>query len=229
VRVVPSITLCSVLLLGTIVVAVAQVEPTSSAARQSLAGKIVVLDPGHAVLNPAGKIINPGARARRGAYERDVVLSVAEKLVPLLEAQGARVFLTRTSGNPWRVTANGKHADNRSRAIFANTMQADAYVRLHCDWNRNRKYKGFTTFYFRWGSRRLAKTLHEAIADAIPGHVDHGLRRRTFVSVTSTMPAVLLELGVLSHKEEGPELASDGYQTRLAEAISNGLVDYFKQ
>jgi len=202
---------------------------------QPLAGRVIVLDPGHAVLNEKGKIINPGSRARRGlpagrqgVWERDVVLDVAEKLAPLLEAQGARVYMTRTRSNPWRHSLQGKQADNRARAIFANTMRADAYVRLHCDWNRYRKFKGFTTFYYRWGSRRLAKCLHRALDKSIPGRTDHGMHRRTFVSVTTTMPAVLLELGVLSNRKEGADLAGDGYKARLAEAISNGLVDYFE-
>ncbi len=201
---------------------------TKTAVPQPLAGKIIVLDPGHAVLDAKGRMINPGSRARRGVWERDVVLDVAEKLVPLLEAQGAKVFMTRTRSNPWRYSLQSKQADNRARAIFANTMRADAYVRLHCDWNRSRKFKGFTTFYYRWGSRRLARTMHRALDKAIPGRTDHGVKRRTFVSVTTTMPAVLIELGVLSHKKEGADLARDGYKTRLAEGLSKGLVDYFE-
>jgi N-acetylmuramoyl-L-alanine amidase len=195
---------------------------------QPLAGRIIVIDPGHAVMNDAGKIINPGAKARRGVLERDVVLEVADRLVPLLEAQGAKVFLTRTRGNPWRYSAQDRHSDNRARAIFANTMRADVYVRLHCDWNRSRKFKGYTVYYFRWGSRRLAKTLDKAFVEALPGHKNNGLHRRPFVSVTSSMPTVLLEMGVLSYKPEGKDLGSDGYQTRLAQAISTGLVNYFK-
>ena len=174
------------------------------------------------------RLINPGARARRGVWERDVVLSVAEKLMPLLEAQGAKVYMTRTQSNPYRYTATGKHSDNRARAILANTLQVDAYVRLHCDWNRNKKFKGHTTYYFRWGSRRLAKSLRHAIAESFPERRDHGIHRRTFVSVTTTMPAVLLEMGVLSNKKEGVDLGTDGYQTRMSEAISTGLVDYFQ-
>jgi N-acetylmuramoyl-L-alanine amidase len=192
-----------------------------------LAGKVIVLDPGHAVKNDSDKIINPGSYGRGGVEERDVVLEVAEKLVPLLEAQGAKVYLTRTKSNVWRYSLKGRRADNRSRAIFANSLRANAYVRLHCDWNRNKKFKGFTTYYFRWGSRRLAACLDRSMAEALPGHIDRGLHRRTFVSVTTTMPTVLLEMGVLSNRKEGKDLGSDNYQNRLAQAISNGLVRYF--
>ncbi len=201
----------------------------SAPVHQPLADKIIVLDPGHAVKNAAGKIINPGASGRHGVLERDVNLDVADKLIPLLEAQGAKMYSTRTHGNAWRYSPQSRHADNRARAIFANTMRADAYVRLHCDWNRSKKFKGFTTYYYRWGSRRLAKSIDRALAMALPGHVDRGLHRRTFVSVTASMPTVLLELGVLSNRQEGKDLGNDAYQTRLAQAISAGLVDYFER
>ena len=129
----------------------------SSAVAKPLTGKVILLDPGHATLNDWGVLINPGARARHGVWERDVALKVSAKVVPLLEAQGAKVFMTRTPDNPWRYSSQRKQADNRARAVFANIVRAQAYVRIHCDWYRSRQFKGFTTYYYRWGSRELAK------------------------------------------------------------------------
>jgi len=195
----------------------------------ALAGKVILIDPGHAVLNEQGWIINPGARAaRHGAWERDVALSVSEKIVPILEAQGAKVIKTRTSDNPWRYSRR-KQADNRARAIIANVLRVHAYVRIHCDWNRSRQFKGFTTFYYRWGSRELAKCIREAMVEALPGHRDNGLHRRSFVSVTARMPAVLVELGVLSYRPEAKDLASDAFQNTLAQAVATGITAYFRQ
>jgi N-acetylmuramoyl-L-alanine amidase len=224
------VTLKSAILLGLLLipgVGVPGYSSDSPLVHKPLAGKTIVLDPGHAVMNENGKIINPGARARRGALERDVVLNVAEKLAPLLEAQGARVYMTRTPQNAWRYSRD-RHSDNRSRAIFANVLRGQAYVRLHCDWNRNKRFKGFTTYYYRWGSRRLGKSIRKALVQGLKPHRDNGLHRRSFVSITARMPSVLIELGVLSYKPEGKELGLDAYQTRLAQAISNGIVDYFE-
>lgn len=196
-------------------------------ASRPLTGKIIVLDPGHAVLDEAGHIINPGARARVfGALERDVALSVGAKLVPLLEAQGAKVYMTRTPTNPWRYSLR-KRADNRSRAIFANALRAHAYVRLHCDWNRSKKLKGFTIYYYRWGSRSLAKSIERSFVHHLPTHEDNNLHRRSFVSSTAKMPAVLVEMGFLSNKTEGKELGTDAYQNQLAESIADGIAAYF--
>lgn len=201
---------------------------TAGASPKTLEGKIVVLDPGHAVKNDVDKIINPGARARRGVYERDVVLSVAETIAPLLEAQGAKVYMTRTEANPWRY-GYSQHADNRGRAIFANVVHADVYVRIHCDWNRNRRFKGFTTYYYRWGSRRLAQAVEQALGKALPTHRNNGIKRRSFVSTSAHMPAILLELGVLSNKTEGKELSQGGFQSHLAMSVAEGIIDYFER
>jgi N-acetylmuramoyl-L-alanine amidase len=194
-----------------------------------LRGKVIVLDPGHAVKNVAGRLINPGAKSRRTqVLERDINLNVAETMAPLLEAQGAKVYMTRTRANPWRYGYSSQ-TDNRGRAILANLVRADAYLRIHCDWNRDRRFKGFTTFYYRWGSRDLAKSIHNAMAKARPNYRDNGLRRRSFVSVSAQMPAVLAELGVLSNNTEGKDLAQDAQQAQLAMALTEGLIDYFRK
>jgi N-acetylmuramoyl-L-alanine amidase len=199
----------------------------AAAPGKPLQGKVLVLDPGHAVMNDAGKIINPGARARRGVYERDVALNVAETVAPLLEAQGAKVYMTRTRDNPWRY-GYSPQADNRGRAVLANIVRADAYVRIHCDWNKDRRFKGFTTYYFRWGSRALAEAIQQALKNALPGHRDNGIKRRSFVSASAQMPAVLIELEVLSNRTEGRELAQGGFQAHLAMAVAEGIIDYFQ-
>jgi N-acetylmuramoyl-L-alanine amidase len=200
----------------------------AAAPLKTLEGKVLVLDAGHAVKNDAGKIINAGAQARHGVLERDVALNVAETMAPLLEAQGAKVYMTRTRTNPWRY-GYSPSGDNRGRAILANMVRADAYIRIHVDWNRDRRFKGFTIYFYRWGSRELAEAIHQAMANALPGHRDNGIKRRSFVSVSSHMPAVLVELGVLSNKAEGKELAEEAHQSHLAMAMSEGVVDYFRK
>jgi len=191
-----------------------------------LAGKVIVLDPGHAAKNDAGAIINPGAQARHnGPRERDVALAVSSRIVPLLEAKGAKVYMTRTPANPWRYN-DQRLGDNRARAIFANLLRANAYVRLHCDWNRSRQFKGHTTYYFHWGSRSLAVAVNEALNKAMTEQRDNGVHRRSFVSVTAHMPTALVEMGVLSYKPEGKALGDAAYQDKLAQAIADGITAY---
>ncbi len=191
----------------------------AAASSKPLEGRVVVLDPGHAVKNDAGKIINPGAKGSGGVLERDVNLRVVETIAPLLEAQGAKVYRYSYS----------QQADNRGRAILANMVHADAYIRIHSDWNRDKRFKGFTTFFYRWGSRPLAEAVHDALAKSLPGHRDNGIKRRSFVSASAHMPAVLIELGVLSNKVEGKELMQEEHDSHLAMAVTEGIIEYFQK
>ena len=43
------------------------------------------------------------------------------------------------------------------------------------------------------------------------------------------MPAVLVELGVLSNRLEGKELAQDAHQSHLAMAVAEGIIEYFQK
>ena len=40
------------------------------------------------------------------------------------------------------------------------------------------------------------------------------------------MPSVLVELGFLTHKKEGPLLSQKSYQNKLAQSIYDGLIKY---
>ena len=87
--------------------------------------------------------------------------------------------------------------------------------------------------YHRGGDMSRAaqgdKVDHQAMANALPGHRNNGIKRRSFVSASAHMPSVLVELGVLSHRLEGKELAQDAHQAHLAMAVTEGIVNYFER
>ncbi|WP_353662814.1 N-acetylmuramoyl-L-alanine amidase [Hydrogenimonas sp. SS33] len=57
--------------------------------------------------------------------------------------------------------------------------------------------------------------------------VDNGVRKAPFwVLVGAQMPAVLIEIGYITHPVEGPHLFNSTYQRLLAEGIANGLESY---
>ena len=57
---------------------------------------------------------------------------------------------------------------------------------------------------------------------------DGGVREAPFwVLVGATMPAVLIELGYISHPDEGKLLGKNEYQNALANGIANGVDAYF--
>jgi N-acetylmuramoyl-L-alanine amidase len=72
-------------------------------------------------------------------------------------------------------------------------------------------------------SSRLAYAVHEALI-AETGAVDRGVQQAPFyVLMGLEAPAVLVEVGFISHPEEGLLLAEPGYQAKLAAAITAGV------
>lgn len=76
---------------------------------------VVVLDPGHG----GG---DTGAIATGGRTEKDVALELAQRLAPLLEAQGLKVVLTRTGDSTVSLL---------QRTALANFNQADLFLSIH--------------------------------------------------------------------------------------------------
>jgi N-acetylmuramoyl-L-alanine amidase len=130
-------------------VAPASVIPTAKAPTHSLrpspvpslAGRTVVIDPGHngrnaaasAVINqlvPAGGFQKPcdttGTETDAGYPEYAFTLEVADRAAILLRLEGARVLLTRT-------TSSGVGPCVNVRAAIGNDAHADAAISIHAD------------------------------------------------------------------------------------------------
>ncbi|WP_373044721.1 N-acetylmuramoyl-L-alanine amidase [Vulgatibacter sp.] len=72
-------------------------------------------------------------------------------------------------------------------------------------------------------SSQLAYVLHEAIVKGTGGH-DRGVRQAPFfVLEGAQMPAVLLEVGYISHRTEARRLADAEQQERIARAVARGI------
>ena len=91
----------------------------------------MVLDPGH-----GGE--DPGARGVDGTPEKDVVLDVARRLRPLLEARGYRVVLTRD---------RDVFVSLEERAVRANALRADLFVSIHANASLDPEAAGIETYY----------------------------------------------------------------------------------
>jgi N-acetylmuramoyl-L-alanine amidase len=73
------------------------------------------------------------------------------------------------------------------------------------------------------GSSRLAYSIHERLVTAL-GAEDHGVKQAPFyVLAGARMPAVLLEVGFISHEEESAKLRRRDYRDRIADAVADGV------
>jgi N-acetylmuramoyl-L-alanine amidase len=79
------------------------------------------------------------------------------------------------------------------------------------------------------GSSRLAYAVHERLVAAL-GAEDRGVRQAPFyVLAGARMPAILLEVGFISHEDEGTRLRSREYQEKVAAAVADGVAAFRTQ
>ena len=93
--------------------------------------KTVVIDPGH-----GGK--DPGAISRKGVKEKDVNLKISRLLKKQLESKGFKVHLTRSTD---------VFLTLRQRVEIAKERDADLFISVHANANRNRKVNGVEVYY----------------------------------------------------------------------------------
>lgn len=75
-------------------------------------------------------------------------------------------------------------------------------------------------------SRNLAELVQSQLVEAT-GAVDRGVKQNLFYVIrNSRIPAILVELGFVTHAEEGRLLMQRDYQTKLANALADAVLEF---
>jgi N-acetylmuramoyl-L-alanine amidase len=174
----------------------------------------IVIDAGH-----GGK--DPGAAGASGMNEKEYTLSLSKKIYELLKQNPMfEPYVTRTDDT---------FVDLLDRAQLANDLKADAFISLHANFFKDPQVTGTETYYYFDNSLKLAQVVHEHILSAL-GFKDRGVRNNQLKVISHTnMPAILLELGYITNKNQEADMLSSDGQTRTAQAIVDGLKQYFVQ
>lgn len=200
------------------------VNTSSTILVSPLHGKTIVLDPGHGGMDS-------GATAG-GYLEKDINLSVGLKLRDLLESYGAKVIMTRDTDTFIELSA---------RAQVSNDAKADAFVSLHTNSADTFSLaSGIETYYYEQPdpdhppavtlaqSSRLASEVENSLL-AATGAVDRGAKGNNYAVLRENeRPAILVELGFITNDLERARLVSSSYQQTEAQAVLDGLNQYFQ-
>ena len=180
---------------------------------------VVVLDPGHGE-STAGKR-SPDGSIREYAFNRDV----AQKMKDLLEDEGIEVLLT---------VEDNSDPSLASRCETANNSDADIFVSIHGnafgngrDWTSP---SGWEIYHYHGCvlSNQLAKSISKANFPRI-GILNRGIKTANFYVIKNTyMPAVLIEHGFYTNKEEGELMKSDEWQEQAAQYDVEGIMNFLK-
>jgi len=218
----------------------------------------VVIDAGH-----GGK--DNGASCCEDRKEKEIVLSVAQRLKDRLERLDYQVYMTRDDDTFVKLP---------KRTEFANQKNADIFVSIHANAAPNKKlakiFRGLETYYLSPAQTQRAKEAAEKENSVVLEKADYytknayislinrekiveshklgldinrymlrnlqehygevedgGVKPANFwVLVGALMPAVLVEIGYITHPKEGENLEKKYYQKLLAKGIAEGIERY---
>ncbi|MBR2773377.1 MAG: N-acetylmuramoyl-L-alanine amidase [Selenomonadaceae bacterium] len=185
--------------------------------------KVIVLDPGH-----GGS--DSGAIGPSGVTEKYVALEVSLKARDLLTASGYQVVMTRTTDVDVAAPGVPDSTELQARVDKA-PSNAALFISVHCNAFSNGKANGMETYHAPTAVQgaRLARLLNEEL-ERLGGLNNRGVKAARFYVMThSQCPASLIELGFITNPNEERLLASDDYQHKLAQAITNAVNRYFNQ
>jgi N-acetylmuramoyl-L-alanine amidase len=183
--------------------------------RRPLAGRTIVLDPGHPPL---------GAKGPSGLQEPVATLAVAQQAKALLERAGATALLTRTDSTP---------LDLFPRTRFAEEHDADVLVSIHAnalpDGVNPFVNNGTSVYYFHPRSAALARALDRALVAEL-GLRDLGMGRGDYALVRNPwMPSALTEGLFMMIPEQEAMLGSREGRLRYARGIVRGIEEFLRE
>ncbi len=193
-----------------------------------LTGKVIILDAGHG--GPDG-----GADAA-GVVEKEIALSVTEKLRDYLQQQGALVIMTRETDTDLAGDTQGirnrKSKDLRKRVELINESEADLFISLHLNSFPSSRWSGAQTFYsLRYEeNERVAKFIQRELRENL-GNTTREARPigNVYLMKYAKKPGVLVEVGFLSNAVERKNLTNKVYQNQIAASIYKGVMRYFTE
>ena len=190
-------------------------RPPRLSVADPLQGRRVALDPGHPPL---------GATGPTGLHEAEANLAVALRLRTMLQAAGARVFMTRTTDTA---------VDLWSRVASADSSGAELLVSIHNnalpDGVNPFTNNGTSVFYNQPRSLRLAAEIQRSLVRRLK-LPDLGISRADLAVVRPTwMPAVLCEGMFLILPDQEVRLRSAAGQRLYARGVLEGIRGFLRE
>jgi N-acetylmuramoyl-L-alanine amidase len=191
-------------------------KPPEISEDNPLENRKIVIDPGH-----GGEY--PGAVGPGDIHERDVVLAMGKYLRDMLKERGAEVLMTREED---------VDVDLYERVNLAVKENADLFISIHANAHAEGAdaidYHGHMTLYNFAYNQKLAEIMLDNLTERM------GLPKKTVwqrnnlaVLRRPQVPSVLVETAFLMHPEDNWYLLTPEYQKEFAEAMMDGIVEYF--
>lgn len=204
----------------------------ANTAKDPLAGKNIVIDPGHGG-------IDPGTNDGGIFLEKDINLQISLKLKDILESRNSNVELTRSSDisldNQNNLSSSRHKRDLLARITRFNSGKYDLFISIHVNRSSNNRAIGPLVLYSSNfpSSGILAASIQESLNKHIKTELKVDTKRKPvrssdFILKYANIPGVIVEAGFISNPHEKKLLLNESYQAKLVQSICKGIENYFK-
>lgn len=174
----------------------------------------ILLDAGHGPATPGKR--SPDGKLLEFSFNSAVVGMVHHYLL----SEGVEVVFSHSTNRDVPLT---------ERTTLANKLNVDAFVSIHAnafgnEWNAA---QGIETYIYPKASKQseaLADVIHTSLIAACR-RKDRGIKTANFAVLRDTkMPAILVECGFMTNREEADLLLQKAYRQQCARAIAFGIL-----
>ncbi len=189
---------------------------------------LVVIDAGHGGEDPGKVGVNE-------VLEKDINLLIARKLGEYLESQGIQVELLREedAGLNDADASNKRVQDLQRRCRRIHELEPVCTVSIHQNSYPESSVKGAQVFYYTHSEE--GKILAQYIQTELVRQLDPGNHRQAKGNTTyyllkkTDVPLAIVECGFLSNPQEAELLTQGDYQTQVAKAVGDGILEYLTE
>jgi N-acetylmuramoyl-L-alanine amidase len=193
--------------------------------------KVIVIDPGH-----GGE--DGGAIGINGTLEKDLNLLISDDLSELFQFAGYEVIPTRTE-DIMLYDKNANHIgrkkilDLAARLEIAKNATPDLFVGIHMNSFPQEKYSGLTVYYSDKAqeSSLVAEALHQDVRSYLQPDNNREIKsgRNIYLLERASYPAILVECGFLSNRQECELLSTEEYRQKLTFVIFSSLASFLEE
>lgn len=200
---------------------------TQTVSAQGIQRYPIILDAGHGG-------VDGGASGWDGTLESDLNLAVVRRIDALLALLGEQTVLTRTdegdlSDPNAQTIAQRKVSDIRNRVALVNDHSGSILISVHMNAFTGSEYYGPQVFYGGVGeSKGLGELIQENLLTLVPENQRKAkpISSDVYLMNHISVPAVLIECGFLTNREELERLKNEDYQKQLAVILAVSAVNH---
>lgn len=222
----------SALLFGALIPAAAYVNARSLETAANVPKiETVVIDAGHGGFDG-------GTVAADGTLEKEINLSIANRLCALLHCAGVQTVMTRTGDDSIHDPSctsvrQQKISDIRNRLQIMTQTENSIFVSIHQNHFTQSRYHGTQVFYSGNDarSRILAQCIQSSVVSSLQPENSRQIKQsgtEIYLLYHAVRPAVMVECGFLSNPPETERLKEPQYQTQMAVAVMQGILNFMQ-